>query len=158
MDLIHSKTIDVTAMALDGLMRKHRALSGNIANAEVEGYQRQDVSFENQLSNILEKEYEQEAYKSANSKISITDPQSVFMSKQMSAFTTAKKMEAMQAYSEFRPIVSTDNSPATSPDGSNVSIEKEMIELAKNTTRYTVLTEALSKKLAGLSETIKGAM
>lgn len=158
MELIDSKTIDVTTLALDGLMKKHRALSGNIANAEVAGYQRQDVSFEDQLNDILEKEYEQEAYKSANSKLPMTDPQTIFMSKQMSAFTTAKKLEAKQAYGDFKPVVATDNSPAVSPDGSNVSVEKEMIELAKNTTKYTVLAEALSRKISGLSETIKGAM
>ncbi len=158
MKMIDSKTIDVTSLALDGLMKKHRAISGNIANAEVAGYQRQDVSFEDQLNNILEKEYEQEAYKSANSRISPSNPQTIFMGKQMSALTSAKKLEAMQAYGSFKPVTASDNSPAVSPDGSNVNVEKEMVELAKNTTKYSVLSESLARKLSGLSEIIKGAM
>lgn len=158
MKFIENKTIDVASLALDGLMKKHRALSGNIANAEVAGYQRQDVTFEDQLNDILDKEYEQEAYKSANSKIMPTDPQTIFMSKQMSSVTSAKKLEAQQAYGSFNPVVASDNSPAVSADGSNVSVEKEMIELAKNTTKYTVLSESLARKLSGLSEVIKGAM
>ena len=152
------KTIDVTTLALDGLMNKHRAVSANIANSEVAGYQRQEVSFEDQLNDILEKEYEQETYKSANSKIIPIDPQSVFRSKQMSSVTASKALEAKQAYGAFKPMVSDDESPAISANGNNVNIEKEMVELAKNTTKYTVLSEVLAKKMAGIGEVIKGAM
>lgn len=158
MDFISGKTTDVVALALDGLMKNQRAISANIANAEVAGYKGQNVSFEDQLNNILEKEYEQEAYKSANSKISPVDPQTVMLSKQMSSVAAAKKLEAQEAYGAFKPQVSDDESPFTSASGNNVNIEKEMVELAKNTTKYTVLSELMAKKLSGLSEVIKGAM
>lgn len=158
MNVISGKTTDVVALALDGLMKSHRAISANIANAEVAGYKSQSVSFEDQLNNILEKEYEQEAFKSANSKISPVNPQSVMMSKQMSSVAATKKLEAKEAYGAFSPQVMDNDSPATSANGNNVNIEKEMVELAKNTTKYTVLSELLAKKMAGLSEVIKGAM
>lgn len=158
MNLISGKTTDVVALALDGLMKNHHAISANIANAEVSGYKGQTVSFEEQLNNILEKEYEQEAYKSANSRISPVDPQSVMISKQMSATAAAKKLEAKEAYGAFKPQVMDDTAPLNSTTGNNVNIEKEMVELAKNTTKYTVLSELLAKKLTGLSEVIKGAM
>lgn len=156
MNFINDKTIDVTSLALDGMMKKHRAVSANIANADVAGYQRQDVSFEDQLNNFLEKEYEQESYKTTNSKLSTVDPQTVLMSKQLSSMATAKKLEAQQAYGAFNPIVASDNSPAVSQNGSNVNVEKEMVELAKNTTKYSVLSEVLARKLSGLSEVIRG--
>lgn len=156
MRIMDDKTIDVTSLALDGLMQKHRTISANIANADVAGYQRQDVSFEDQLSEILEKDYEHEAYKSANSKLSPIDPQSVMLSKEMSATTAAKALEAKQAYGNFKPMHLEDDAPAVSDNGNNVNVEKEMVELAKNTTKYTVLSETLSRKMAGLSEIIKG--
>ena len=153
-----SKTIDVTSLALDGLMQKQRTISANVANSEVAGYKRQDVSFEDQLNDILEKEYEKEAYKSANSKISPVDPQTVLRSKEMSAVTTAKALEARQAYGSFSPKLMEDEGAAISDNGNNVNVEKEMVELAKNASKYSVLSEVLGKKLAGLSEVIKGAM
>jgi flagellar basal-body rod protein FlgB len=155
---IDSKTIDVTSLALDGLMQKHRTISANIANAEVAGYKRQDISFEDQLNEILEKDYEKEAYKSANSKISPIDPQTVLRSQQMSAATATKALEAKQAYGTFKPQLIDDEGAATSENGNNVNVEKEMVELAKNTTKYSVLSEVLAKKLVGLNEIIKGAM
>lgn len=151
-----SKTIDVTSLALDGLMQKHRTISANIANSEVAGYQRQDVSFEDQLNEILEKDYEHEAYKSMNSKISPVDPQTVMRSHQMSAATTVKAIEASQAYGAFKPRLISDEGAATSDNGNNVNVEKEMVELAKNTTKYSVLSEVLAKKLSGVSEIIRG--
>ena len=153
-----SKTIDVTSLALDGLMQKQRTISANIANSEVAGYKRQDVSFEDQLNDILEKEYEKEAYKSANSRISPVDPQTVLRSQQMSAAATTKAMEARQAYGAFSPRHMEDEGVAISENGNNVNVEKEMVELAKNTTKYSVLSEVLGKKLSGLGEVIKGAM
>lgn len=158
MHFIDSKTIDVTSLALDGLMQKHRTVSANIANAEVKGYKRQDVSFEDQLNDILEKEYEQEAYKSMNSKISPVDPQTVMRSQQMSSVTATKALEAKQAYGAFKPIYQEDEAAATSESGNNVNVEKEMVELAKNTTKYSVLSEVLAKKMSGIGEIIKGAM
>ena len=151
-------TINVTSLALDGLMQKQRTISANVANSEVAGYKRQDVSFEDQLNDILEKDYEKEAYKSANSKISPVDPQTVLRSKEMSAVTTAKALEARQAYGSFNPKLTEDDGAAISDNGNNVNVEKEMVELAKNASKYSVLSEVLGKKLAGLGELIKGAM
>lgn len=158
MHFIDSKTIDVTSLALDGLMQKHRTVSANIANSEVAGYKRQDVSFEDQLNEILEKDYEKEAYKSMNSKISPVDPQTVMRSQQMSAATAAKALEAKQAYGAFKPQFIEDEGAPISDTGNNVNVEKEMVELAKNTSKYSVLSEVLAKKLVGISEIIKGAM
>lgn len=153
-----SKTIDVTSLALDGLMQKHRAVSANIANSEVAGYKRQDVSFEDQLNEILEKEYEKESYKSMNSRISPVDPQTVLRSQQMSATTASKALEAKQAYGAFKPQLFDDEGAATSDNGNNVNVEKEMVELAKNTAKYSVLSEVLAKKLSGIGEIIRGTM
>ena len=158
MHFIDSKTIDVTTLALDGLMQKHRTVSANIANSEVAGYQRQDVSFEDQLNDILEKEYEKEAYKSMNSRISPVDPQTVMRSKEMSAVTATKAIEAKQAYGAFKPQFIDDGGEPISDSGNNVNVEKEMVELAKNTSKYSVLSEVLAKKLSGIGEIIRGAM
>lgn len=158
MNFIDSKTIDVTALALDGLMKKHKAISVNIANAEVAGYKREDVSFEDQLNQILEKEYEQESYKSINSKLPYMKNANPVDIQQMSAATKAKALEARQAYGAFKPVISQDDSDLQSANGNTVNVEKEMVELAKNTTKYSVLSESLAKKLQGLQEIIKGVV
>lgn len=158
MRFIDSKTIDVTTLALDGLMKKHKAISANIANAEVAGYKREDVSFEDQLNQILEKEYEQESFKSINSKLPYMKNTSMVEIQQMSAATKAKAIEARQAYGAFKPILSQDDSEMTSANGNTVNVEKEMVELAKNTTKYSVLAENVAKKLQGLQEIIKGVV
>lgn len=158
MHFIDSKTIDVTSLALDGLMQKHRTISANIANSEVAGYKRQDVTFEDQLNDILEKEYEKESYKSMNSRISPVDPQTVMQSRQMSAAASTKALEAKQAYGAFKPRFMDDDGAPTLDNGNNVNVEKEMVELAKNTAKFSVLSEVLAKKLSGVSEIIKGTM
>ena len=56
MDLISSRTIDITKLAMDGLMDRQQAISSNIANVVTPGYQRKEVAFESQLAKIIEGE------------------------------------------------------------------------------------------------------
>lgn len=159
MDLVSNKTIDITTLALDGLMQKQRVISANIANAEVKGYQRQDVSFEGKLRSILNTEDEQERLKIANSTLT-SGSAAAFMGdrKFLPQAASMKAMEAREAYASYKPLTMGDDSPAISADGNNVNIEKEMVEMAKNTSRFMVLSELQSRKLRGISEVIKGAM
>ena len=46
----------ITDLALDGLLERQRAISANTANVMTPGYQRKEVSFESQLSEIIEKD------------------------------------------------------------------------------------------------------
>ena len=56
MDLISNRTSNISHLAMNGLLERQRAIGANIANVETPGYQRKEVVFENQLSEIIEKE------------------------------------------------------------------------------------------------------
>lgn len=52
-DLLADATTAALAKTLDGAAARHRALAENIANVDTPGFQRSDVSFENQLQAAL---------------------------------------------------------------------------------------------------------
>ena len=56
MDLISSRTIEITKLGMDGLMDRQQAISSNIANVMTPDYKRKEVAFESQLAEIIEKE------------------------------------------------------------------------------------------------------
>ena len=67
MDILSSRTSNITQLAMDGLMERQRAIGANIANVETPGYQRKEVAFESQLSEIIEKEDLKDFLKGQNS-------------------------------------------------------------------------------------------
>ena len=56
MDFTTTKTIEVTKLALNGLMERQNAIASNTANVFTPNYQRKEVTFEKQLKEIIEKE------------------------------------------------------------------------------------------------------
>ena len=56
MDLITSRTMEISHLGMNGLMDRQQAISSNIANVMTPDYQRKEVAFESQLSEIIEKE------------------------------------------------------------------------------------------------------
>ena len=56
MDILSSRASNITHLAMDGLLERQRAIGANIANVETPGYQRKEVAFESQLSEIIETE------------------------------------------------------------------------------------------------------
>ena len=55
-DLLTSRTMNITKLGLDGLMARQNAISANIANVMTPNYQRKEVAFESQLADIIEKD------------------------------------------------------------------------------------------------------
>ncbi len=53
MDLISSRTIDLTSLALNGLSARHKAIASNVANAETPGYKRADVTSKTNWKKLL---------------------------------------------------------------------------------------------------------
>ena len=56
MDFLTDRTMNLTELAMDGLMARQKVIAANIANAETPGYQRKDVIFEDQLVKIMQQE------------------------------------------------------------------------------------------------------
>ncbi len=156
MDFISDRTMNLTQLALDGLMARQKAISANIANSETPGYQRKDVIFEDQLTKIIQQEEVKDSIKKANSlPLSVNN---TYLSDNSLNSQNVKAMLAKNSYDDFQPITIDDENSPVSENGNNVNIEQEMAELSKNASKYMILTELESKSFTKMSEVIKGAM
>ena len=152
MNFIDNRTRAIGAMALDGLSERAKAISANTVNALTPNYQRKEVSFEQSLRNIIEREDEKEALKVQNSQMYQKDPKTVLMGQ-----SPAQLAFLSTAYEDGYSInVDTDTSEALGLDGNNVNIEKEMMDEAKNGMQYQVVAALLSKSYAMMNNVIKG--
>jgi len=129
MDILSKRSMEITALAMDGLASRHKALSSNIANANTPDYSRVDVEFEGQLKKILETEVAKERHQEIK-----------------------KPLE----YSGFNPQIVMSSDPAQIEGMNNVNIEMEMAQLAKNGMKYNALAQLQSKAFNGLKEVIRG--
>jgi len=152
MDFIDNRTRAIGAMALDGLQERAKAISANTVNALTPNYQRKEVSFENSLRNIVERENEKEAIRLQNSKMYNQNPQSV-----LTGQSPAQIAFMNSAYNEgFSIDVESDTSEPLGLNGNNVNLESEMMDEAKNGMRYQVVASLLSKSYATMASIIKG--
>ena len=69
MDILASRDIEITNLALNGLMKRQRAIASNVANVMTPGYQRKEVSFEEQLGEIIAKDDVRQNLRTYNSSL-----------------------------------------------------------------------------------------
>ena len=159
MDLISSRTIDITKLAMDGLMDRQQAISSNIANVVTPGYQRKEVAFESQLAKIIEGEDLKDYIKGQNS-IEYIPPNVDVFTGEVHRYRTPTLQEKayLQAnlYEEFKPQYVTDVYSGSNSDGNNVELEREMMDLSKTGTKYLVLSNLERKQFSELQEVIRG--
>ncbi len=159
MDLISNRTIEITKLGMDGLMDRQHAIASNIANVMTPDFQRKEVAFESQLSEIMQKEDLKDYIKGQNS-IEYKPPMVDVFTGDIHTYRTPTLQE--KAYlqsstmSEFRPQVVTDIYSGTNSAGNNVELEREMMDLSKTGTRYTVLSNLERRQFSTISEAIKG--
>lgn len=157
MSFISCREIEVTTLALDGLSARQKLLTANVANADTPGYKRADLRFENQLADIIQEDRAQEYLRQ--------NPPAASMSYNMQGFQvigepsrqfTASKEVLEQKYKSFKPEFIESSDAQSKPNGNNVNIEQEMVELSKNGMKYTAISQFQEKKFRGLSDIIKG--
>ena len=159
MDLISNRTIEITKLGMDGLMDRQHAIASNIANVMTPDFQRKEVAFESQLSEIMQKEDLKDYIKGQNS-IEYKPPMVDVFTGDIHTYRTPTLQE--KAYlqsstmSEFRPQVVTDIYSGTNSAGNNVELEREMMDLSKTGTRYTVLSNLERRQFSTISEAING--
>jgi len=159
MDLITSRTMDVTGKALNGLHERQRAIGANIANVMTPGYKREEVAFEGQLANIIQKDEVKQYLKGQNS-IEHTPTEL----ERMTGVSDEKKRLSPQEIAflkenergPFKPQIMNDIFSDGVKDGNNVELEKEMMDLTKTGTQYVILSKMQQKSYSGLAEVIKG--
>lgn len=156
MDFISNRTIETTTLALDALSARHKLLSANVANADSPGYKRSDLKFEDQLSKIIETDRQQE-YMRQNPVGGLTYSATSFdVLGQMPNFMGASKASLDQQYQSFKPEQIDSTGLDEKPNGNNVNIESEMVELSKNGMKYTAITGFQEKAFRGILDIIKG--
>lgn len=162
MDLITSSTMHTLKLGMDGLLARQQAVSSNIANVMTPGYQRQEVSFEGQLYEMMEDQKNKEYVKSLNSikynpqSISEVSPQRLTKEGYNILTPEQKAYLNSNSFSGFQPQILADTFNGGSKDGNNVELEKELMDLSKTGTQYTMLSNLERREYAKISEAIKG--
>jgi len=154
MDLLSNRTMEISSLALDGLAERHKVLSANIANAQTPNYVRSDVQFEDQLRNILSMEDLKEATKVANSNTQANGSLQVNHSS-IAGSLYHDDLLSRDNYSNFKPNLVADSEAPEISNGNNVNIETEMVELSKNGTKYTILSELEGRQFKKIETIIK---
>ncbi len=127
-------TIRVLDNALDLRAKKLEAISANIANAETPGYSRLRMDFEEAL---------REAAAGSATTQTATHPQH---------FGSAPGGGA----ADVEAHIYRDMQHTGVGDNNNVSLEREMVDLAENQIRYEAATRMLSKRFNMLKMVIRG--
>ena len=159
MDIITSRTMEITRLAMDGLIDRQHAIASNIANVNTPNFQRKEVAFENQLAEIQEKEDLKDYIKGQNS-IEYKPPMMDVFTGEIHKYRvpTLQEKAYLQSnvYDQFRPQLVTDIYSGTDNHGNNVELEREMMDLSKTGTKYMVLSNLERRNFSGLSEVIRG--
>ena len=159
MDLITSRTIEITKLGMDGLMDRQHAISSNIANVMTPEYKRKEVAFESQLAEIREREDLKEYIKGQNS-IKYIPPNVDVFTGEIHKYRTPTLQEKAylktNSYEDFKPQHVTDVYSGSNTDGNNVELEREMMDLSKTGTRYLVLSNLERHQFSELGSIIRG--
>lgn len=163
MDIISSRDVEIARLALGGLAKRQDAIASNVANVMTPGYQRKEVSFEDQLQNILEREELRKKMRAYNSSLDANTNSDIIPNKgfipvigQNNALSPQQlKFLSENDYERFAPEVLQDFSKFDVENDNNVDLEKEMTDMAKNGIKYNVLTNLESRAFTNLSEIIR---
>ncbi len=159
MDIITSRTMEITRLAMDGLIDRQHAIASNIANVNTPNFQRKEVAFESQLAEIQEKEDLKDYIKGQNS-IEYKPPMMDVFTGEIHKYRvpTLQEKAYLQSnvYDQFRPQLVTDIYSGSDNHGNNVELEREMMDLSKTGTKYMVLSNLERREFTGLSEVIRG--
>lgn len=154
MDIIESRSRNVMQLALDGLYERQKAIASNTANVMTPDYQRKDVTFENQLRNVIEEEDLKASIKAENSLMFKKNP--------ADALEALKAQDPAQiafmqknSFKNFAPEVQEDFSQGDE-SGNNVVLEEEMMHSARTGTQYAMLSRLMATSFQGLEKVIKG--
>jgi flagellar basal-body rod protein FlgB len=120
--------------SLDAGALRQRVIANNIANINTPGFKKSAVSFEERL------------------KMALTGPSSGIALKT----SDPRHISAASSLAELQPQVVKVSDTAMRPDGNNVDIDQEMVQVAANTINYNVAGRALNGQYSILDYVITG--
>ena len=127
-------TWNVVEKDLEGLSQRFKAVSRNIANANTPGYARRNVSFEDQLRDVI----------TGGKRLHMTVTNERHIPSHPMGLDDVKPAE-LKIRDEIYRL-----------DGNNVDPEREMSILAETRMMYTAMTRIAGKKLSGYRTVIAG--
>jgi len=122
--------IDFMGNLLDVKIKRYELISNNLANVDTPGYKRYDISFEELLKNRLNKR-----------SIPLTT-------------TNDKHIDTKKQLMDIKPTIYREQEYSYRNDNNNVDIDKEMVEMVKNTFSYNIISEQISKNFKILQTAI----
>jgi flagellar basal-body rod protein FlgB len=159
MDFINSVTNDVLAVAMDGHLARQKTIASNIANATTPNYHHRDVDFQGALKKSLAgvRKGKQAGIPQASN----DEPLS------MQGVLPSHFGVLLEAGEGFNPNtikktpieVTTNDTFKYRNDGNGVDLEREMVQLAKNASRFKTLTKLqgkLNSQLRGVLNNTQG--
>lgn len=153
MELFNNRAIEVTKLALDGLLQRQSSIASNTANAMTDNFQRKDVAFEDQLKDIIGKD---EVRKDVRMKNSQSFNPSSSNAAQKISHEQAMFLNQKNFGESFKPENLTDYTAVDYGNGNNVNVEEEMMDMAKTGSKYNVLSTVEGKMIMGIAAAIKG--
>lgn len=127
-------SLDVISKSLGADALNQTLISNNIANVDTPGYKRMEVSFKDQLKQVLGD--------SNTLQGAITNPRDIPFS--------------ASSLDQLEPTIQTDDNTTMRADGNNVDVDKEMAKLADNSSEYQSLSALAVAKFTMLRIAITG--
>lgn len=157
-DLITNRTIDITKMAMDGLMMRQKAITANTANVMTPDYQRKEVNFESQLKEIIEKDDLKQYIKEQNSLQYNPSSLDMVTNQSFNQGLSIQESNYLQSdiYSSYNPQITDDTSSGSDSTGNNVNMESEVMDMANVGLRYNVLANLEGRQFKLIGDVIKG--
>ena len=146
MDLTSSLTSDVINKALDGLAIRQKTISSNLANADTPGYKRRSVDFEGALQHAIN-----HSRGAIDRTVSNDIPLAMTITNSQH-FAINHQGETVQ---DIQPSIHEADNASIRNDDNGVDLELEMAQLAKNTQRYTALSNITSRRMRSLKSVIQ---
>ncbi len=166
MDLFNIRAVEVSKLAMDGLVKRQSAIASNTANAMTHDYQRKQVAFEDQLRDIISRDnvrrdlrmqnslaYQKDIYKPGAAPS--TNPMLHSIAQRIPQEQFAFIQQAQTDIDGYSPEVIRDTRWVDYGNGNNVNVEEEMMTMAKTGTQYNVLATVEGRFLSNLLDVIQ---
>jgi flagellar basal-body rod protein FlgB len=123
----------VLQKSLDALAIQHEVIANNMANIDTPNFKRAEVSFQEQLKNVLNQNQPSALWRTNPKHFPI--PQNISLN-------------------DFKPTITTITDTIGRNDGNNVDLEMESAKLAENNLLYNSLADLTGRYIANLKHAI----
>ena len=160
MDLTSTRAMNITKLAMDGLMMRQKAITANSANVMTPDYLRKEVNFESQLKEMVAKDDLKTYIKEQNSMQYNPTSLDFVMDRTEKQGLTMQQAKYLQSnvYNDFEPQIVDDTASGVDTNGNNVNIESEIMDMASTGLKYNVLANLEQKQVSLIRGAIKGDM